>query len=262
MTAFAAGAPHIEIDGAPASAEQLSAVALSSYGHFTAMQVRGRRVRGLRLHLARLDTANRELFGVALDGARVREYIGRALGSDITDASVRVHVIESPGEPTVMITVRPPGGMGDGPWKLRSVPYQRAVAHIKRVSDFGQAYYRSQALAAGFDEALLTAPDGIISEGAITNAGFFDGTHVIWPAAPVLSGITMQLIESRLASFALPSRRCHVRLSDLGSFAAVFVTNARGIAPVSQVDDTPLVVDDTLMTTLSEVYASVPWDDI
>ena len=42
--------------------------ALGSYGHFTAMQVRAGATRGLPLHLARLDAANRELFGVPLAG--------------------------------------------------------------------------------------------------------------------------------------------------------------------------------------------------
>jgi hypothetical protein len=59
----------MEIDGLDASPEQLRAAALDSYGHFTAMQVRNRRVRGLDLHMARLDSANRELFG-SLPGLR------------------------------------------------------------------------------------------------------------------------------------------------------------------------------------------------
>ncbi len=56
-----------EVDGREATAEQLRFPAFT-YGHFTAMQIRGRKVRGLALHLARLDAANRELFGVGLDG--------------------------------------------------------------------------------------------------------------------------------------------------------------------------------------------------
>src|SRR6266496_6700287 len=62
---------HIEIDGRPARAEALWSTA-SAYGHFTAMQVRGRRTRGLALHLGRLEAANSELFAAGLDRARVR----------------------------------------------------------------------------------------------------------------------------------------------------------------------------------------------
>ena len=83
-----------------------------------------------------------------------------------------------------------------------------------------------------------------------------------WPAAPALSGITMQLLEPALADHGLPSRRAHVRLADLPSFAAVFVTNARGIAPVGQVDDLRLAADAGFMGRLAEAYESAGWDSI
>jgi hypothetical protein len=93
---------RVEIDGVAATVEALSAVAPAGYGHFTAMQVQEHRVRGLDLHLARLDAANREIFGVALDPATVRAHIRHALGGGTGDASVRVHVCEMPGGPSVV----------------------------------------------------------------------------------------------------------------------------------------------------------------
>jgi hypothetical protein len=47
MSAPAAQLLRIEIDGANATADQLRASAFDSFGHFTAMQVRARRARGL-----------------------------------------------------------------------------------------------------------------------------------------------------------------------------------------------------------------------
>ena len=261
MTA-AADVLRIEIDGRPAGAAELCSAALSGFGHFTAMQVRGGMVRGFRQHLARLDAANRELFGYGVEERVLRARIRHALADDVADASVRVHLLETPGEPALMVTVRPPGGMPAGPWRLRSVPYQRAVAHIKHTADFGQRYYQRLVHASGFDEALLTGPDGIISEGSITNVGCFDGRRVIWPAAPALSGITMQLIGPALADRGLPSASAHVRVADLGSFAGVFVTNARGVAAVGQVDDARLPVDERLVSTLAQCMESLAWDDI
>ncbi len=148
MTATAAELLRIEINGASATADQLRA-AFASFGHFTAMQVRARRARGLRHHVARLDAANRELFGVGIDEQVVRSHIRHALGDDIADASVRVHLYEGGDQPSLMVTVRPPGGMLPGPWRLRSVPYQRPVAHIKHTADFGQRYYQRLAHASG-----------------------------------------------------------------------------------------------------------------
>ena len=259
MTA-AAGLLRIEIDGEPASADQLRSAALSGFGHFTAMQVRNRKVRGFGHHLARLDAANRELFGTALDERVLRRSINHALGDDIADASVRVYLQEVADSAALMVTVRPPGGMPSGPWRLRSVPYQRPVAHIKHTADFGQRYYQRLVHAGGFDEALLTGPDGIISEGSITNIGCFDGHQVIWPAAPALRGITMQVVEPALARRGLPSVRAHIRVADLSSFASVFVTNARGVAAVGLVDDQGIPVDQDLMRTLTECHEAAPWD--
>ena len=258
------GAPvgRIEIDGVAATVERLSAAAPAGYGHFTAMQVREHRVRGLDLHLARLDAANRELFGAGLDPATVRALIRHALSDGTGDASVRVYVCEMPGGPSVMVTVRPPGGMPPGPWRLQTVPYQRTLAHIKHLGDFGQGYFGRLAQRNGFDEALLTGPGGVIAEGSITNIAFFDGDCILWPDAPALDGITMQLLESQLPARGVPSRRTPVDVSGLRSFRAAFVTNSRGIAPVGQIDDISLPVDGALLAVLTEAHESAGWDHI
>jgi branched-subunit amino acid aminotransferase/4-amino-4-deoxychorismate lyase len=253
---------RVEIDGQPASAEQLSALAQESYGHFTAMQVREGRVRGLDLHLARLAAANQELFGAGLDYRTVRDHIRRGLGEDRRDASVRVYVLELLGQPSVVVTVRPPGGMPQVPWKLQAVPYQRSLAHIKHVGDFGQGYYQRLAHRNGFDEALLTGPGAVISEGSITNIGFCDGATVVWPDAPALAGTTMQLLDRQLPGAGLASRRAQVRVPDAGSFSAVFVTNARGIAAVAQIDEHAVPVDAGLIAALTAAYQSAAWDSI
>ena len=161
-----------------------------------------------------------------------------------------------------MVTVRPPGTMAPSLWRLQTVSYQRSLAHIKHIGDFGQSYFGRLARSNGFDEALLTGPDGIICEGAITNVGFSDGTGVLWPAAPALAGITMQILERALAERGVPSRRAPVRVSDLGSFAGAFVTNSHGIAPVGQVDELTMPVDDALMPALTQAYESAGWDQI
>ena len=102
----------LEINGRAATAGELRALALGVYGHFTAMQLRGGRTRGLQLHLDRLDAASREMFGAALEGGQVRDLIRHALGARVRDASVRV-IVQQPAEqepPWVTVTVRPPAG--------------------------------------------------------------------------------------------------------------------------------------------------------
>ncbi|MFD6798453.1 aminotransferase class IV [Streptomyces cyaneofuscatus] len=231
--------PYVEMDGHPATEDDLRVPALFGFGHFTALQVRDRRVRGLGLHLERLEGANRELFRLPLDGGRVRELIRGALDrAGMRDASVRVHGFLPPGESRtrVMVTVREPASMAPGGRSLMSVPYARAVPHIKRPGEFGQTYYGMLAARAGFDEALLTAPGGVVTEGAITNIGFWDGSSVVWPDAPALIGITMALLERGLAAAGEPSVRRAVTLDGLGAYRGAFLCNSQGIAPVRRID--------------------------
>jgi branched-subunit amino acid aminotransferase/4-amino-4-deoxychorismate lyase len=254
----------IEVDGGPATVDQLAHQAIVNYGHFSAMQVRGGAVRGLGLHLSRLDSATRELFGSGLDGELVRAHIRHALGADLRDASVRVSVFQPDADerPSIMVVVRPPSEPPAAPQRLTAVPYQRPVAHIKHVGTFGQIYYGIAAERAGFDDALLTGPGDVISEGAITNIGFFDGDAVIWPSAPLLAGITMQLVSKALEERGVPSRHDQVHIADLHSFRSVFVTNSLGVAPVRQVDDQILATDAAFGQRVAAAYESVPWDPI
>ena len=249
---------RVEIAGRPPDAEELWTT-LSGYGHFTAMQVRGRRTRGLALHLQRLEAANRELFGAGLDGERVRALVRHALG-EVEDASVRVYVFESGAEPVTMVTVRPPGGV-TSPQRLMSVPYQRPDAHLKHLAT-GQAYYSRLARQEGFDDALLTADDGVVSESAVANVGFLDGDGVVWPDAPQLRGITMQLLERALPERGVPSRRAPVGLGDIGVFEGGFLANARGVAAVAQVDDVRLPMPAERLQAIADAYASVPWESV
>lgn len=244
---------RIELEGESVSADALWST-VSSYGHFTAMQVRGRRTRGLALHLDRLEAANKELFGAELDRERVRWLIRHAL-DDVEDASVRVYVYESEPEPAFVVTVKEPGGVST-PQRLQSVRYQRPDAHLKHLAT-GQGYYSRLARRNGYDDALLTAGDGTISETAIANIGFLDESGVVWPEAPLLHGITMQLLEQ-----SVPSTRARIRLQDVTSFDGVFLSNSRGIAAVSGIDDIDLPVQAGRLTTVLDAYTASFWNEI
>jgi len=226
------------------------------------MQVRDRATRGLDLHLRRLAAATIELFDAVLDADRVRAHIRHALGDDHRHASVRVYVFGLGAEPSILVAVRPPAQGPAGPQRLKSVYYERPVAYVKHIGGFGQAHFGRVAQRDGFDDALLTGPDGVVSEGAITNIGFFDGPAIVWPDAAQLHGITMQLLERQLAARGVPTRRAPVRLADLAGFDAAFVSNSRGIALVSQVDDVRFPVRPELLATLTDAYDAVPWDAI
>src|SRR5262245_16206828 len=229
-----------------------------NYGHYTTMQIRGRAVRGLALHLDRLRAATRELFDADLDPERVRAALRHCLGDDFPDATGRITVFDAgDGAPAVMVAVRGPAEPPTPPARPRSVPYVRPVAHLKHAGSFAQIYYGIRAERDGYDDALLVGADGTIAETTIANIAFADGAGVVWPDAPALAGITMQLLEPRLAS-----RRRQVRLGDLPSFSAAFIGNSRGVTPVGQIDEVTIPVDDRLMRQVVDAYEAVPWDPI
>ena len=230
--------PRVEMDGQTATLEQIWTLDLSSSGHFTAMQVRGRGTLGMDFHLARLDGATRELFGVGLDGDRVRACLRHALADDTADASVRVNVFRAGADDvSVMVSVRPPASAPADPQGMQTVEYQRPLAHIKHASGFGQSYYGGLAQANGFDEALFLGPGGVICEGSITNIGFIDGDAIVWPDAPALRGVMMQVLQRELDRTGAAWRYEAVHVADLASFAGAFVTNSHGMATVARIND-------------------------
>jgi branched-subunit amino acid aminotransferase/4-amino-4-deoxychorismate lyase len=249
---------RVEIDGAEPTPEQLLAVT-SAHGHFTAMQVRGGKTRGLDLHVERLASSNREVFDADLDPDRIRALIRHTLAGT-ADASVRVYIHRADDTPVTVVTVRPPAEM-TSPQRLRSASYGRPDPHIKHVHT-DQGLYREAAQRAGFEDAVLTMPDGRMSETTMANIGFFDETGVVWPDAPMLNGITKQLLEREAADAGISMRERAVRAAEVDALSGAFVSSARGIGLVSVIDDLNLETPPTRVDELVGVYASVPWDEI
>ncbi|WP_033441475.1 aminotransferase class IV [Saccharothrix sp. NRRL B-16314] len=245
---------RIEIDGEPPTTDRLATGLLANYGHFTAMQVRDRRTKGLDLHLRRLDDANRELYGKELPGDHVRALISHALGDDVRDAAVRV-VVFGVDTPSVMVVVGPPHDPPATPRRLMSVPYTRPLPHVKHIGGFGQIHHGNLAERAGYDGALLTA-NGVVVEAAIANIAFLDDAgDVVWPQAAWLHGITMQLLEREL-----PTRREVVRLTDFGRYRGAFATNSIGVVAVSGIDDVEFTVDGPALARVQAAYDAIPAD--
>ena len=247
----------IEINGREADEEAVSLLEHEGWGHFTAMQVRGGRTRGLDLHLARLEAAHREVYGRALGGEEVRACIRHALGGKL-DASVRVYGYWA----GLIVTVREPRDMPRRPHSMMALHFQRPLARLKHVGSWGQGRLREVALAAGFDDGLLVDEAGRISEGTITNVGFWRDGTVIWPDAPKLQGITMLLVRRQLSAVGLPVADASVRVQDLASYDGMILCNARGWAPVSRVDELTIPEDEVFIGVIAAAIDGCPWDEI
>lgn len=255
----------VERNGVAGDLNQLSALALTNYGHFTSMLVDDHRVRGLSLHLERLMRDCRRVFDADLDPDRIRHLIRHALVDAPRSIVVRVTVfdprlaLDHPGadaEPQLLVTTRPAALTPFPPLRLQSAQYCREMPAVKHVGLFGSLRRRRIAQRSGFDDALFTDANATISESTTSNIGFLDGDRIVWPQAEWLPGVTMQLInQARDEQIATMP----VVLADLPDVRAAFATNAAiGIRPISTIDDRHWPDEDPVLRTLRKQYADVP----
>lgn len=256
------GVPKFELNGRAPTAAELHRIAIGNYGHFTSMQVRDGKVRGMALHLARLDDGNETFFGRrgdVDDELRLRGWIRQALDGS-PDASVRVTVVAE----GVLISVDPP--VPDEPLpalRVRTDAYERPWPAHKHVATMGLGYARRTASAAGFDDALFVGRDGLVREGSIWNVAFWDGSMVVFPEAPVLKGVTMVLLQVAMTMTGIPWTLRPVPLAGLPDLLAAAAVNSHCPAqPIASIDDVAFEEQDKLVSALRTAWDTVPWDDI
>jgi 4-amino-4-deoxychorismate lyase len=264
--------PRSELNGGPATADDLGALALLNYGHFTSMQVRNACARGLDLHLLRLEQATRALFSRELAIDRVRDDMRGMVAREGADGSLRVTVFsrrldrDRPADavaPDVLVTLSPPREIARTPLRLKSFRYERAMPQIKHVGTFGLFHHRRLAQLDGFDDALFVDASDAVSEASVWNIGFFDGDAIVWPDAPALAGISMQLIGRGLVGKGIRSSSRRIARRDLSSYRSAFLTHSScAVRPVSSIDGVDFVVDAELIGLLDECYAANPWQAI
>lgn len=258
--------PILHIDGEPATVEALAPVILSNYGAFTAMQVEDGAVRGLDLHLDRLQQEALALFGRAVPEARLRERMRTALAGLEGRRSLRVQLFlqtithrtpDAMGEPSVLTVVSAPANPLCDPLRLQTQDYAREAPELKHNATFGLTRARRAAKAAEFDDALFVGPDGVVSEGTIWNIGFVEARRVIWPRAPMLRGVGQRLLENGLDLVGLDSETRVIDRAALAGFRQAFICNsATPACPVGNIDGRSLDIDPGLIDRLQSAWAT------
>lgn len=249
------------INGHAATAEELAPLAFAGFAHFTAMQLRSGAVRGLDLHVARLDAASKELFGVPVGAERVRHELHHALEDAAPDASVTVVVGGSEFAAqadtlTTLVRVTPPARAPRGPLRLDLIRHERHLAHIKHVGEIAKTQLLHVAQRRGFDDAAFVDAAGRLSEATIWNLAFWDGTEVVWPQARLLPGVTMQIVRRQLAEQGVPQRVEEVR-PDAG-YAAVLLNSWSPAVPVASLGEAALPSADVLVDLFRAAYEAEP----
>lgn len=256
----------VQRDGEPADAQALAPMAFAGYAHFTAMQVRAGRVRGLDLHLDRLRAASQAMFGQALADERIRALLRAALADAPADVSLIATVYGAAGEftaagqlPHVLVRTAAPSSGPAGPLALAVFEHERMLPHIKHVGEVAKTHYLREAVRQGYDDAAFMDRHGRLGEASIWNLALWDGEAVVWPDAPMLAGITMQVVRRRLAELGIAQRTQPVTPDDVAGFAGAAVMNSwtPGVA-VNRIGTARLADSAALVALLHKAYEREP----
>ena len=263
QTAFVA-----QRNGRPATDIDLNPLAFAGYAHFTAMQVRGGRVRGLDLHLARLRDASVRMFGQALPDILLRGYLQTAIAAGPPDLSLMATVYSPAGEftvaganvaPEVLVRTAPASNGPVGPLSLAVFDHERVLPEMKHVGEIAKTWFLRRAVEQGFDDAAFLDREGRLSEGSIWNLAFWDGEAVVWPQAAMLLGTTMGIVQRQLAVLGVAQRVQPVGLQDLSAMAGAVVMNSwtPGVA-VHRIGDVALPDAPAFTALLHRAYQAEP----
>jgi branched-subunit amino acid aminotransferase/4-amino-4-deoxychorismate lyase len=258
----------VQLNGREATAGELAPLAFAGYAHFTAMQVRGGRVRGLDLHLERLRVASKELFGQAPPDDQVRAHLRTALASGPDDLSLTATFSSPVGEfvratgeagPQVLVRTGPAASGPQGPLDLMAVEHERFLPAVKHVGEGAKTYFIRQAGQQGFDDAAFVDRRGRLSEATIWNLAFWDGGTVVWPEAEMLVGTTMGIVRRQLDRLGVPQRVQEVTLADLPALSGAVVMNSwtPGVA-VHRIGSAPLPEAPSFVELLHRAYQAEP----
>ncbi|KUM35717.1 aminotransferase class IV [Arthrobacter sp. EpRS71] len=223
------------LNGSAPTAEELAPLAFAGFAHFTAMQVRGGRVRGLDLHLNRLREGSDLLFGHHLPDSSILENMSAALtAADSADSSLMVYISTRPGEfrfaadpdLNVLVKFADPVTPPATPLALDLVQHERHVALVKHVGEVSKTLLLRHAKERGFDDAAFMDRSGRISEATIWNLAFWDGTGVTWPKADILYGVTMQILQRQLRAEGVVQETRQITAASIAEATSAAVLNS------------------------------------
>ncbi len=255
------------VDGQPATPADLACVALVNYGAYTSFRVEPGGVRGLDLHLTRLEAEAIELFGEPVGEDCLRELMRKAVAGrealwlrvSLFSPEISPRTPDWCGAPRVLIAAStPPAPLADR-LRLQVQTYGREAAHLKHVATFGLIRARRAARTAGFDDALFIDGEDRVSEGSLWNIGFVSGDAVVWPQAPMLAGVAQALVHRGLETVGLTGMTKSIHVSDLARFDAAFICNsATPACGVARIGERELASRPELIARLQLAWASNP----
>jgi aminodeoxychorismate lyase len=151
--------------------------------------------------------------------------------------------------PTLVMSLHPVlASNASGPslrWKLitssHRLPANEPLAHYKTCNKLIQILARTEADAAGADEALLLNTDGFVVEGASSNLFWIEANAVCTPplAAGILPGVTRTVVLEICQRLNLQIREMNICIDKLKSADGIFVSlSSFGVVEAMSLDGT------------------------
>jgi branched-chain amino acid aminotransferase len=222
-------------------------------GIFESMRVTAFGVFALTRHIARLNHAA-NLIGIELPPktamtSAIAEVVGKLHGAGVTDARLRLTITSGLGPAGVMrganinwFITAAPISIATSPAKLHTSRIIRneysLISSIKTLSYLENVIALNDAVAAGFDEALILNTKGEVVESATCNLLFEINDELVTPplSAGALRGITRELL---IEKFAVNEQV--ITKNELAQVSgAALLSSVRGVQHISHIDQRSL----------------------
>lgn len=236
---------------------------LHGYGLFETMRSYGGRVFCLDRHLARLmRSAERLAIGKTLDASELERAVYDTLSAnELTDARIRLTVTAGEGERSISppesgsLTILVVAERLELP---SSIAYDKGIraaivsgrrnsqsplSGIKAVGYLESLLARSQAAAAGAEEAVMLNERGVVAECSTSNIFIVASGRLLTPSVEsgILPGITRDVVTELASALGIEASECNIAVADLYAADEAFLTNSViEILPIAEVDNKPI----------------------
>lgn len=263
------------LNGEPCAVnEEIMNLALYGNACFTTMLVNNGAVRGLRLHLSRLQQDAEQLFGLSVNPDKILADVQTFLEHTSSSAALIVRVTVFPAsfsfshpersmDLSILVTGRAQQENNRGSFRVQSVATQRSLPLQKSVNMMAGFRARRSARLSGFDDALLIA-NGVICEGPTWNVFFVQENALFTPGinSGVLPGVTRSLVLSCCEEAGFTCQEREINICDLSQYRAVFATNSSlGVLPIDVIDGYSYP-DQEIVAQIEKLYSKIPGDGI
>ncbi len=236
---------------------------LYGYGLFETMRSYGGRVFRLDRHLSRLVRSAEMLgIGTALDTSELERAVYDTIAANkLIDARIRLTVTAGEGERSLS----PPASgsltiivVAERLELLSSTAYENGIraaivggrrnsqsllSGVKVTGYLESLLARSQAAAAGAEEAVMLNERGLVAECSTSNIFIVASGRLLTPSVEsgMLPGITRDVVLELASGLGIEASECDVAVADLLNADEAFITNSViEVLPLVEVDQKPI----------------------